>query len=96
MKKEEFNNKYKKYIEKGFKGLEFDILEVTEYLDEIFEKELTKIGEFNFAQIKLKFGKARFYSNLNSLFGKTGSEIEVNIEYMINNIITHIDNNKNK
>ncbi len=56
----EFNKKYEAYIEDRFDGLEFDIPVVTEYLDKVFE-ELIKVEGFMFAQIKLKYGTARFY-----------------------------------
>ena len=60
----EFNNKYKEYIEDGFDGLEFDIPEVTKFLDDIFENVLTKIPGFQYSQIKLKFNMARVYTNI--------------------------------
>lgn len=59
----EFNEKYEKHIESGFWGLEFDIPEVADYLDKEFEKEIAEHPEFIFAQIKLKFGSPRIYSN---------------------------------
>ncbi len=58
----EFNDKYESYIEEGFCGLEFDIPNVTEFLDKIFT-DLTKIPDFKVSQIKLKFHMARFYAN---------------------------------
>tara|TARA_R110000787_G_scaffold285731_1_gene402161 strand:- start:664 stop:939 length:276 start_codon:yes stop_codon:yes gene_type:complete len=69
MTREEFNNKYRKYAEPGFENqlLEFNIPEVTDYLDALFEGMLVGgIDEYNFdfAQIKLKFGQARVYTNL--------------------------------
>jgi len=60
MTRADFNEKYYEYIEKGFYGLEFDIEEVTNYLDKKFE-ELIKIPNFSYSQIKLKFNMARVY-----------------------------------
>ena len=64
----EFNTKYDAYIEKRiltnrrgeevvqkFDGLEFDIPEVTEYLDRAFEG-LIQLPDFTYSQIKLKYG----------------------------------------
>jgi hypothetical protein len=82
MTEQEFNEKYKDYIEKGFDGLEFDIPEVTEYLDKIFE-ELTKIEGFKYVQIKLKFGYARFYCEPRTI---NTFEIEEKIDEIIKNL----------
>lgn len=62
----EFNNKYKDFLEEGHYGLGFDILEVTEYLDKEFQ-QLILIPDFKYMQIKLKFGMARFYCTPNSI-----------------------------
>ena len=64
MTQEEFNKKYSKYLEKEHKlfhdGLSFDIPEFTEWLDEKFQ-EFIKEPNFNYSQIKVKFGMGRFY-----------------------------------
>lgn len=57
----EFNEKYKAYISEGFDGLEFDIPEITDYLDKYFDKGLVELPDFQFQQIKMKFGMCRFY-----------------------------------
>lgn len=81
MTADEFNGKYKAYIEEGFEdqGLEFDIPSVTKFLDGIFT-DLVWIPGFHYSQIKLKFGMARFYA-------KVGSEmmllIEAKIDYLV-------------
>ena len=68
MRASEFNKKYKDYIEVGFEeqGLEFDIPQVTKWLDNIFQ-DLILIPDFTYAQIKIKFGMARFYTTLKSV-----------------------------
>jgi hypothetical protein len=65
MKYEEFKAKWLPYIEKGFEeyGIEISDPQVLEWLDSEFEKELQLNPKFEFAQIKLKFGMARVYSN---------------------------------
>lgn len=70
MTSEEFNEKYKAYIEPGFgeQGLGFDIPEATEFLDKVFQ-ELINIPGFNYSQIKSKFGTSRFYTNLSKVLG---------------------------
>lgn len=88
MTEEEFNKKYREYIREGFYGLEFDIPKVTKFLDKYFQKVLININGFEFLQIKLKFGKARFYTNLDDFFGRlTTQEIERFVEEEIDKII---------
>lgn len=60
----EFNEKYKDYVEDRFTGLEFHIPGVTEFLDEIFEGVFIHVPNFKFAQIKLKFNYCCFYADL--------------------------------
>jgi hypothetical protein len=76
---DEFNEKWKVYLEEGFGGLEIDDDEITEYLDREFQ-ELHKIPGFSFSQIKIKFGSARVY--LTPLSIRTG-EIEKKINSML-------------
>ena len=54
MTSQEFNEKYKKFIEPGFetRGLEIDIPEVTEYLDKVFQ-DFIKVEGFQFSMIKI-------------------------------------------
>jgi hypothetical protein len=59
----EFNKKYKEYLKEGYYGLHIDTPKVVDFLDRVF-MELTLIPEFKYYQIKLKFGKSRFYSSL--------------------------------
>lgn len=95
MTREEFNTKYDKYLERRtytdkfaqpveqkFGGLEFDIPEVTEFLDKIFT-DFVKIPEFTYYQIKEKFGMTRFYSTLGSTLGFI---IEQKIDSIIKNL----------
>ncbi len=67
MTAEEFNIKYKDYIEPGFEdqGLEINNKDCVEVLDSLFE-DFIKIPGFQFSQIKTKFTSVRFYSNLTS------------------------------
>ena len=58
----DFNEKYKRWLENGFDGLEIDYPEVIEYLDRRFQ-EFIKRDEFKYSQIELMFGSARFYAN---------------------------------
>ena len=63
MTAKEFNNKYKKWLEPGHYGLGFDTPEITEYLDKEFTEEIKINPDFQYSQIKLKFGFARVYTN---------------------------------
>lgn len=60
----EFNNKYKNYIVEGFDGLEFDIPECTEYLDNKIQDIINEYPYFELKQIKVKFNWYCFVSNL--------------------------------
>ena len=62
MTTEEFNKKYSAYLEERFYGLAIGHPEVVEYLDKEFEKEIEKNPEFQYSQIKMKFGSPRVYS----------------------------------
>ena len=68
MTEQEFDEKYKDYIEEGHYCLAIGDSEVIKFLDDIFQ-DLIKIPGFKFSQIKLKFGMCRFYSNLESSLG---------------------------
>jgi hypothetical protein len=79
-----FNIKYEQYLEQGFEtqGLEFDIPEVTEYLDKQFQT-LIHINGFKYSQIKLKFGYARVY--MKNVDIETLNTIETDINTIIQN-----------
>jgi len=62
MRNDEFNQKYKAFLQEGYYGLAINKPKVIEYLDERFQ-EFIKRPNFNFAQIKVKWGEARFYAN---------------------------------
>ncbi len=76
---QDFNEKYKDYLEEGYYGLSFDIPDVTEYLDLVFQGLILKEG-FKYHQIKLKFNNARFYANSPDILN---SEIEQNINKLV-------------
>jgi len=78
MTTDEFNEKYKDYIEDGHYGLSYEDPRIVGFLDNIF-KDLTKIPGFKYSQIKMKFGKARFLSGI-------GCELSYLIEDEINRL----------
>ena len=61
MTTEDFNNKYKDYLEEGHYGLDINIPELIEWLDNRFQ-EFIKEPNFKYFQIKEKFGYGRFYA----------------------------------
>lgn len=87
-----FNTKWKDYLQEGHYGLDIYNREVEEYLNKVFI-ELTKIPNFKFQQIKLKFGMARFYTNLDECLG---SELSMLIERGVENKIDSIINKQKK
>jgi hypothetical protein len=61
MTAEQFNEKYKEYLEEGHYGLDLHKPEAIEYLDKEFQ-ELIKIPGFQYSQIKSKFNFFSFYN----------------------------------
>ncbi len=75
----EFNEKYKEYLEEGHYGLDINNPNIIKYLNIYFE-DLIKIPGFKYSQIKEKLNYSRFYTNLNQLIGKPGLIIINKIE----------------
>ncbi len=83
---QEFNEKYKKYLEEGFDGMQIIMPSIIHYVDQIFQ-DLIKIEGFKFSQIKTKFGMARVYTNLDELMPFAGRIINQELEEKINFIL---------
>lgn len=83
---QDFNEKYKDYLEENHYGLAIDIPAITSYIDEIFV-DLVKIDGFKYQQIKTKYGLARVYTNLDELLPFVGRIIHQEIEEKINFIL---------
>jgi hypothetical protein len=91
----EFNQKYKDYLEEGHYGLDINIPSVIEYLDSIFDKGLINIPGFKYHQIKLKFNMARFYFDTD-LPNTLEVIISNGIEEKINKLVKEYDTFNNK
>lgn len=91
----EFNQKYKDYLEEGHYGLDINIPSVIEYLDSIFDKGLVNIPGFKYYQIKLKFNMARFYFDTD-LPNTLEVIISNGIEEKINKLVKEYDTFNNK
>ncbi len=78
---EEFNTKYKDYLEEGYYGCAIGNNEVQlDYLDGEFQ-EFIKIPGFKYHQIKCKFNSYRFYAEglkegVSSVIERTLKELE--------------------
>lgn len=83
---QEFNEKYKDYIEEGHYGMDIGEPSVLTYVDQIFN-DLTQIPGFKYQQIKTKFGLARVYTNLEDLIPFAGRIINQELEEKINFIL---------
>lgn len=59
---EEFNEKYKDWLDEGHYGCDIGNEECIKWLDKVFEAFIL-VPEFRYQQIKWKFGKARFYAD---------------------------------
>jgi hypothetical protein len=86
MTREEFNHKYKQWIPEGWYGLEFDVPQVTEYMDLVMQ-DMTLIPGFELHQIKLKFDWPRFYFTTNFKNKDLELAITVRVQERINAII---------
>ncbi len=86
MTQNEFNEKYKQWIPEGWSGLDFDIPQVTEYMDLVMQ-DMILIPGFELHQIKLKWDWPRFY--FTTSFKDKGLElaIAVKVQERINAII---------
>ena len=83
---QEFNEKYKDYIEEGHYGMDIGEPSVLAYVDQIFN-DLTQIPGFKYQQIKTKFGLARVYTNLEDIMPFAGRIINQELEEKINFIL---------
>lgn len=83
---EEFNDKYKEYIDEDHYGMDINEPAVLSYVDQIFI-DLTQIPGFKYQQIKTKFGLARVYTNLDDLMPFVGRIINQELEEKINFIL---------
>lgn len=83
---EEFNNKYKEYIDEDHYGMDINEPSVLAYVDQIFN-DLTQIPGFKYQQIKTKFGLARVYTNLEEIMPFVGRIINQELEEKINFIL---------
>lgn len=84
----EFNEKYKEYLEEGHYGLDISTPSIIKYLDEMFQ-DLIKIPGFKYTQIKEKFNTSRFYTNLYELIGKPGLIINNEVERILNILLKY-------
>ena len=84
----EFNEKYKEYLEEGHYGLDISTPSIIKYLDEMFQ-DLIKIPGFKYSQIKEKFNTSRFYTNLYELIGKPGLIIDNEVERILNILLKY-------
>lgn len=80
---QQFNEKYKHYIEPGFYGLTINNAEFIQWLDQKFKNFVQKPG-FKFSQIKVKFGTGRFYAE--GISRAEIDEVEDKITEVYNNI----------
>ena len=86
MTREEFNHKYKQWIPEGWSGLDFDVEQVTEYMDQVMQ-DLVLIPGFELHQIKMKWDWPWFYFTTDFKDKGTELAIAVKIQEQINAII---------
>lgn len=81
MTADEFNEKYKDYLEEGHYGLDIDNPTVIAMLDKFFTGWIENSIDFKYTQIKLKFGTARAY--ITGIDQKTIETIERAINILV-------------
>jgi len=81
MTAQQFNEKYKPFLEEGHYGLDIDIPELTLWLDEKFQEFIKRPG-FTYSQIKSKFNTGRFYAEPTSV--EEAREVEKYITEILN------------
>ena len=86
MTREEFNHKYKQWIPEGWSGLDFDIPEVTEYMDKIMQ-DMILIPGFELHQIKMKRDWPRFYFTTGFKNKETELAIAVKVQEEISRLV---------
>ena len=59
---EEFNEKYKDFLEEGHYGMTLGNKDVLKYLDAEFSQEIKQNPDFSYSQIKDKWGMTRIYA----------------------------------
>lgn len=79
MTAQEFNQKYKRYLEEGHYGLAIGDTEFVQWLDQRFQEFIKKPG-FSYSQIKTKFGMGCFYCE--GLTYNEISEVELKISQL--------------
>ena len=79
MTAQEFNQKYRRYLEEGHYGLAIGNTEFVQWLDKRFQEFIKKPG-FSYSQIKTKFGMGRFYCE--GLTHNEISEVELKISQL--------------
>lgn len=84
---DEFNKKWGNHLEPGHYGLAINCPEVIDFLDKEFEAETQSNPEFEYSQIKLKWGRTSVYTN---------SEKNYVWEDAIDSILHTLDNHKNE
>lgn len=83
MTTDEFNEKYKDYLEEGHYGLAIELPNLVEALDGVFQ-DLIKLEGFKYSQIKCKFGSARVYFQGANHYTNFAVECLIN-EYLVDN-----------
>jgi hypothetical protein len=86
MTRQEFNSKYAQWIPALWDGLDFDMPQVTEYLDQVMQ-DMILIPGFELHQIKLKFDWPRFYFSTDFKDKSLELAIAVKVQERINAII---------
>lgn len=82
---EQFNKKWENYLEPMHYGVDINIVEVLDYLDNEFQN-LIKNKNFSYSQIKIKYGACRIYCK------GVNPDIVQDIEIQINKILINFLN----
>lgn len=83
--KEEFNEKYKAYLD-GESGMLIELPSVLTYVDQVFN-DLVLIPGFLYSEITTGYGLARVHTNLQEVMPFAGRILEQELEEKINFIL---------
>jgi len=86
MSPQQFNERFKEYLEEGSPGMEIPFPSVSDFAA-VWFNDLVKIPGFKYYAINTQFGMAKVYNNLEELLPFAGRQVNIEIEEKINFIL---------
>jgi hypothetical protein len=86
MNRQQFNEKFKEYLEEGSPGMQIDFPSVNHFVATWFN-DLIKFPGFKFYSIETQYGLAKVINNLEELIPFAGRQVNLEMEDKINFIL---------